>query len=174
MKVRQLDRASLAQVATMDISEEGSVNYRIADGVLAASHKEHQRPVLSAEEWQANFADWLPLLEAGGVALGAFKGERLVGVAILRHDLEPGLAQLAVLYVDRRDRRTGVGSALVQAVEDLARSHGAVTLYVSAIPSDSAVPFYLARGFRPVDEPHPELFALEPDDIHMSKRLESA
>jgi hypothetical protein len=51
-------------------------------------------------------------------------------------------------------------------VERQARSRNARAIYVSSVPSDSAVGFYLSRGFRPTD-PLPDLLAKEPDDIHM-------
>jgi hypothetical protein len=44
-------------------------------------------------------------------------------------------------------------------------------MYVSATPSESAVGFYLRHGFTPVADPLPELFELEPEDIHMARRL---
>lgn len=155
----------------MDTSEEGPVTYRMVDRTLVPVANRHRRPVLTREEWQPYLDEWVAIVEAGGVALGAFVGDRLVGVAVLRFRLEAETAQLAALYVDRAHRRTGVAAALVTAVEDLARSDGARSLYVSATPSDSAVPFYLSRGFRPVERPHPDLFALEPDDIHMTMPL---
>jgi len=31
--------------------------------------------------------------------------------------------------------------------------------------------FYQSQGFRLVDKPHPELYALEPEDIHMFMQL---
>ena len=37
--------------------------------------------------------------------------------------------------------------------------------------SGSAVGFYLSQGFRPADTPIPELYALEPEDIHMLRPL---
>jgi hypothetical protein len=40
-------------------------------------------------------------------------------------------------------------------------------MYVSAKPSGSAVGFYLSQGFRPADTPIPELYELEPENIHM-------
>jgi hypothetical protein len=40
-------------------------------------------------------------------------------------------------------------------------------VYVSATPSESAVGFYTSMGFTPTPDPIPELFALEPEDIHM-------
>jgi hypothetical protein len=35
----------------------------------------------------------------------------------------------------------------------------------------SAIGFYQSRGFEPVAEPHPALFELELEDVHMVKRL---
>jgi hypothetical protein len=40
-------------------------------------------------------------------------------------------------------------------------------MYVSATPTGSAVGFYLGRGCRLADPVHPDLFAQEPEDIHL-------
>jgi GNAT superfamily N-acetyltransferase len=63
-------------------------------------------------------------------------------------------------------RRRGVASALMDEMKYRARDLGARAMYVSAVPSESALHFYLSRGFRPT-EPLPEAFAKEPEDIHM-------
>lgn len=42
-------------------------------------------------------------------------------------------------------------------------------IVVTATPSEHTVGFYLGRGYRPMAEPLPELFDLEPNDVHMSK-----
>lgn len=57
-------------------------------------------------------------------------------------------------------------SALMDEMDSVTRSLGARALYVSAVPSESAVRFCLSRGFRPT-EPLPEPFDQEPEDIHM-------
>ena len=44
-------------------------------------------------------------------------------------------------------------------------------MVVSATPSVNTVQFYRGRGFAPTAEPLPELYALEPEDVHLSKRL---
>jgi hypothetical protein len=44
-------------------------------------------------------------------------------------------------------------------------------MVVSATPSVNTVRFYLRRGFEPMAEPLPELYDLEPEDVHMEKRL---
>jgi GNAT superfamily N-acetyltransferase len=59
----------------------------------------------------------------------------------------------------------------VEEIERRAREQGAVKLYISAIPSESAVGFYLKLGFEPTEDVNKELFDREPDDIHMTKTL---
>ena len=48
---------------------------------------------------------------------------------------------------------------------------GHAGIYVSATPSESAVGFYREQGFVPTLDVHPELYELEPEDIHMVKSL---
>jgi hypothetical protein len=49
----------------------------------------------------------------------------------------------------------------------MARAASATRLYVSATPTGSAVNFYLRQGCVLADPPHPALFELEPEDIHL-------
>jgi GNAT superfamily N-acetyltransferase len=109
---------------------------------------------------------WQAVVDAGGILLGAFDGETIAGLALLGNELAPGVLQVALLYVSRPHRRRGVAGSLMDEMERLARDRGAQALYVSSVPSESAVGFYLSRGFRPT-EPLPEPFAKEPEDIHM-------
>jgi len=44
---------------------------------------------------------------------------------------------------------------------------GAESMYVSAVPTGSAVEFYLSRGCELANPVHPALYAEEPDDIHL-------
>jgi hypothetical protein len=44
-------------------------------------------------------------------------------------------------------------------------------MVVSATPSLNTVRFYRGRGFEPMVEPLPELYDLEPEDVHMEKQL---
>jgi hypothetical protein len=60
---------------------------------------------------------------------------------------------------------------LVQTVVAIAEERGADELYVSATESESAVGFYLSQGFRTTDIPNPQMFELEPKDIHMVRPL---
>jgi hypothetical protein len=58
-----------------------------------------------------------------------------------------------------------VASRLVGEVERRAIAGGVRELDVSAVPSEPAVGFYLAQGFRIADAVDPNLFAQEPEDI---------
>ena len=85
--------------------------------------------------------------------------------------VRPGIAQLAYLHVSALSRATGVGSRLCTQIEQIARAADDAEMVVSATPSENTMRFYLGRGFQPMKEPLAELFALEPDDVHMHKFL---
>ena len=110
-------------------------------------------------------------LAAGGTAVGAFDGERLVGIGVVTFHVRPGIAQLAYLHVSDGYRGQGVGRRLCAMMDDIARAAGDTQMVVSATPSVNTVRFYMGRGFRPTAAPLPELVELEPEDVHLSKRL---
>ena len=174
--IRELPHEDLSRVGEIDRSEHITRGYVLKNGVLESQQVDWKVPRWSDDpsrgfSVQARIEEWKPLLDDRGILLGAMDGDTLAGVAILRPRLSEGTAQLAALYVDRKYRRQGVATALVEEVVCLVRQEGAARLYVSAIPSESAVGFYLGRGFVPTEDVNKELFELEPDDIHMIKSL---
>ena len=170
INIRPLPNADFARLTEIDLSEHITQVYRMVDGQLEAEVHDWHRPRGDEAFWREHIAEWRQTLKPD-LWLGAYDGERLAGLASLRYELAPGLAQLTTLHVSQPYRRRGVARQLVQTVADLARQHGAQALYVSAIPSQSAVNFYLSQGFRPTSEPNPAMFALEPEDIHMVRTL---
>jgi GNAT superfamily N-acetyltransferase len=78
---------------------------------------------------------------------------------------------LAFLHGSADYRRQGLGHRLLACVCRRARERGARLLYISAIPSNSAVGFYTGCGARPAERVDPERFALEPEDIHLALAL---
>ena len=168
--IRPLARHELTHVHAIDVSETGTAIYRYIDGALQTAPEQWARPQWTAEGWQAHLHHWMTDLQPD-LFLGAFEGEQLVGLASLRYQLTPTMAQLTTLHVSRTHRRQGVATALLQEVIRLAKEDGAQMLYVSATESTSAVNFYRNQGFQPTDKPDPVLFALEPDDIHMVMAL---
>ena len=110
-------------------------------------------------------------LDAGGSALGAFSGGRLVGIGVVVPHLRPAIAQLAFLHVSAAYRAAGIGSRLSDDLEQMAQAAGNSEMVVSATPSENTVRFYLGRGYQLMAQPLPELFELEPEDVHMRKVL---
>jgi GNAT superfamily N-acetyltransferase len=106
----------------------------------------------------------------GGVFYGAFDGQCLAAVAVLdtqfigkRHDL----LQLKFLFVGQAYRQHGLGTLLFEKARQIARAWGARGLYISATPSENTINFYRRLGCVVTPTPDPDLFALEPEDIHL-------
>jgi len=176
VEVRRLARSELSRVAEIDRTEHIDVLYEQRGTELVArrgnwsaspwhpdGHGEHS--VEAQRHALEHYAD------AGGIALGAFSGGRLVGIAVVVPHLRPAIAQLAYLHVSAAFRGAGVGRRLCDELEAIARGAGDTEMVVSATPSENTVRFYMGCGFRPMAHPLPELLALEPEDVHMMKTL---
>jgi GNAT superfamily N-acetyltransferase len=176
VEIRALPPGSFGLIAEIDRSERVGKAYTVAGGVLR-SHKVDWNipdwsPKGTGEHSVIHLEDtFRPVLDRGGVLLGAFDEETVLGLAVVEIHFEPGVTWLAFLHVGRPYRRRGVGSALWERTRLLAGEAGDERIYVSATPSESAVGFYLSRGCEPAAIPHPGLYTLEPDDIHLIAHL---
>ena len=171
MHMRTLARDQIEQLWTIDRAEVIERIYRLQDGALVL-----QPDYFDARGWPPGEAEHTtPRLydcfDRGGQFFGCFEGQQLVGIAALdvrwlgpRRDL----LQLVILHVSRDYRKHGVGTALFERVRGAARELGAQGLYISATPSENTIHFYQRFGAAPIAEPDPELFALEPEDIHLA------
>jgi GNAT superfamily N-acetyltransferase len=176
IELRRLERSELACVAEIDRTEQIGVLYEQRGTQLVERHGSW-----SAAPWEpdgdgehsvgAKVRELQKYVDAGGIALAALDGGRVVGVGVVVPHLRPGIAQLAFLHVSAPRRAGGVGRRLCERLDQIARDNGAAEMVVSASPSESTVRFYLGRGFQPTAEPVAELFALEPEDVHMRKVL---
>jgi GNAT superfamily N-acetyltransferase len=113
-------------------------------------------------------------LSGGGVAFGAYAGERLVGCGVLGHTFrgdEGDLLQIDLLYVTREYRRQGIGKRLMEVLSSEDVRRGAAGLYISSTETESAVNFYRSCGSKLTGKPDPELLAREPYEIHMAKKF---
>jgi ribosomal protein S18 acetylase RimI-like enzyme len=172
--IRELPAEDINRIGEIDRSEYIASAYKVEDGVLQNVEHTFDVPSWNADEVAENIAYWLPELQNGGVLLGAFVDERFVGFAILGHRLfgdDHDQMQLVALYVSKDFRRQGIASQLTEEVSRLAKARGAKYLYISATESQSAVGFYTSRGSELVAKVNEELFALEPKDIHLLKKL---
>jgi GNAT superfamily N-acetyltransferase len=177
MRVRRLLADDVALIAMIDRSEHVDVEY----GVIAGQLTEQPVRLTEIPTWdptglgpnsvaaQVDFC--ASVIAEGAVLLGAFDDEQPVGLAVVDPSFESRLAWLAFLYVSRPHRRQGAARALWDAAVDLALAARAESIYVSAVPTGSAVGFYLRQGCRLADPVNPALFAKEPEDIHLVRSL---
>ena len=172
---RRLAPENFTRIEDIDRTENVRRGYRIESGRLTAQDGAWDIPPWTPEGPDHSVSSMVAALDDvhshGGTVLAAFDGERLVGVAAFRPRLTTTMGQLALLHVSHGYRRQGIASCLCREIEELARASGATHLCVSATPSGSAVGFYRSRGFEVTNTPDPELYRLEPDDIHMIQRL---
>ncbi|MBN2146544.1 MAG: GNAT family N-acetyltransferase [Anaerolineales bacterium] len=167
---RLLQRDEIEQIWQIDRRE-------VIDRVY---HLEQEELVLEPEHydmqgWPPGEADlYTPLLyecyDRGGWFYGLFEAERLIGVVILDSKWlgkSRDLLQMKFLHISRDYRGQGLGKELFDLSAVEARARGAKGTYISATPSEHTVNFYLQQGCALAEEPDPELFALEPEDIHL-------
>lgn len=177
MQVSRLQAEDVSLVATIDRSEHVEVEYCVIDGEL----QQIPAAITEVAAWDptgsgpfsvtAKIAFCESVVARGGILLGAFDEEGTAGLAIVHPAFEPQLAWLAFLHVSRPYRRQGAAQALWNAATDIAVANGATSIYVSATPTGSAIGFYLRQGCRLARPVHPDLFAAEPEDIHLVRSL---
>lgn len=160
--LRALDRSEVVDGVYRQVGNELilSDHDEIVDGWPAGVLEKYLRP-------------WAAAAAAGCPLIGARLEGKIVGLALVNPRHRTGLAQLMSLYIDRTVRRRGVAGRLCRSAFDLSREAGAASIYVSSSPTRGTVGFYWSQGFRPcaADTIDPQLYALEPNDIHMIKRL---
>jgi ribosomal protein S18 acetylase RimI-like enzyme len=176
VEIRRLERGELARVAEIDRTEHIELIYEQRGPDLVPLPGDWSAPRWDLEgDGEHSLRAQQRALEAyvdeGGIALGAFAGERLVGIGVVLPQLRRGIAQLAFLHVSDGFRASGIGGRLSDELESIARTAGATEMVVSATPSENTVLFYRRRGFETMAEPLPELYALEPEDVHLRREL---
>jgi ribosomal protein S18 acetylase RimI-like enzyme len=175
VRIEQLPVEDLDRIREIDRSETvGALHVRDGDE-LRPIETRLEIPPWGDAELERIKARVAPKLAAGGVLLGAFAGDQLVGAAVLsgRFVSQPqDHLELAFLYIDNSHRGRGIGKTLLEEVSRSARDRGASGLYISASDTDSAVRFYLKEGCRLAHQIDPKIAAEnEPTDIHLTRDL---
>ena len=167
---RQLTQNEIDRIWEIDRAEVIDGVYYVEDGALVLKPEHYDM-----DGWPAGEAElYTPLLEAshdhGGWFHALFDGNQIAGVAVLENrpiGKNRDTLQLKFLHVSRAYRGQGLGRRLFELAAAEARRRGAKQMYVSATPSEHTVHFYLRQGCTLASEPDTELFALEPEDIHL-------
>lgn len=177
MKIRPMAKEEIRQFHQLNRSEIVRQVYYFRAGKLELEDEFYDIPDWSSEDKEERIQYLEDLYDKGGVIVGAFDDELLVGVGTLGVRFmgeNKTLLNLDGLWVSSTHRKQGVGSQLVDQITKIAKERGAQGLYVSATESKNTVQFYLNKGFIPTDTPDPILFDKEPRDIHMILRFEQS
>jgi predicted N-acetyltransferase YhbS len=167
---RELIREEIERIWTIDRREVIENVFHLENGSLVLRPEHYDMQGWPPGEPELYTPHLYKSFDRGGWFCGAFDGATLVGVAILDNKFigrDKDQLQLKFLHVSRGYRKLGLGRQLFDLARDKARERGAKRLYISATPSEKTVNFYLKRGAVVTNEPDPELFELEPEDIHI-------
>ena len=167
---RKLLRGEIEQVWNIDRSEVIDNIYRFENGTLVLRPQHHDVPGLPLGEAEKYMPILLDCFDRGGWFYGAFDNAELIGIVVLESKFigkHKDQLQLKSLHVSRSYRNRGLGTRLFELAKATARERGAKRLYISATPSENTVNFYVRLGCAVVGEPDPDLFELEPEDIHL-------
>ncbi len=105
-------------------------------------------------EWSDEKRIWiteymLRQIDGGGVVLGAYCREQLIGFCCVDGVVSgesARYANLTMLFVDDRRKRGGIGRLLFREARKCAFTMGAEKLFISAIPSAETIAFYQSMG----------------------------
>jgi predicted N-acetyltransferase YhbS len=170
MNIRLLQQDEIPRIWQIDRQEVIENVYYLRDGklVLEPEYYEMQGwPPGEAEQYTPILLD---CYDRGGFFWGAFENDTLVGVSVLESKFIGSgqeMLQLKLLQVNHDCRRQGLGTKLFNLAVEKAEALGAKKLYISATPSENTVNYYMRLGCVLATEIEPELFALEPEDIHL-------
>lgn len=162
------------KLSEVDRSEKIDFIYECHDGIIHEIEAGHECATWDEQLMKELQERFVFELEHGGMGIGAFDGDTLVGFGVLAHrfrgDLQDHL-QVDLMYVSRNYRRQGIGTRIINELSQEARNRGAKYLYISSTETRSAVYFYKSNGSELTEEVDSELFQKEPLDIHMTIKL---
>lgn len=174
MNIRLLQRDELPLIWQIDRREVIENIYYLREGKLILEPEHYDVPGWPPGEAEQYTPLLLDCYDRGGTFWGAFENDQLVGVSILESKFigsRQDMLQLKFLHVNLDRRGQGLGRRLFELAVEKARSLEARKLYISATPSEHTVNYYMRLGAVLATEIDPELFALEPEDIHLEYLL---
>jgi len=140
IEYRRLAAAELTRVGEIDRAERIESRY-----VQRGPRLELQVGDWSSPPWDAEGdgehsvagqrAALVRQVEAGATPLGAFAGDRLVGIGLVMPHVRPGVAQLAYLHVSDGYRASGIGRRLSDDLGRIGREAGDSGVVVPGTPS---------------------------------------
>lgn len=170
MRIRDIKREEIKEIRELDRSEIVEQIFYYRNGKLVLEDEYYDVKNWNLEELEHIIRDLYDLYDQGGIFYGAFISHKLIGIIALETKFigsNNDQLQVVFLHVEHNYRDKGLGTNLMNLVIKRARNMGAKKLYISATPSKHTIDFYLGLGCKLASEINPELFKLEPEDIHL-------
>ena len=175
MKIRQLTRSEIPYIWQIDRREVINNVYYLRDGKLVLEPEHYEMRGWPPGEPEHYTPSLLDCFDRGGHFWGMFESDLLIGVVILESKFigsQKDTLQMKFLHVSNHFRKQGLGKKLFALAAEKAIELGAKKMYVSATPSENTINFYMHLGCNLAGKIDEQLFALEPDDIHLEYSLE--
>ena len=170
MEIRAVKREEIKDILNIDRSEVINQFYYYQNGTLVLKNKYYNIPGWHPNNIERIIKNLFDLYDNGGSFFGLFQEDRLVGVVALECKFigsDNNQLQVVFLHIDKNYRKKGYGKILMNKAKERAKELGATKLYISATPSKNTVDFYMHLGCKLAIEINPELYQLEPNDIHL-------
>ena len=167
---RTLSKEEIKEIWTIDRSEVIHKVYHFENGGLSLKQEFYDIKGWSQETIKEFTPHLTACFDRGGWFWGLFENTQMIGVVVLDNKfIGPNKDQLQFkfLHISRAYQGKGLGKELFELAIKEAQNRGAKGLYISSAPSENTVTFYLNRGCTLVPKPDPELYTLEPEDIHL-------
>ncbi|QVK20531.1 GNAT family N-acetyltransferase [Mycoplasmatota bacterium] len=170
IEYKVLNKEEISKVKEIDRSDVAPGIYKVLDGNLIIENNQFIHPGFNEENFERVVRELTTDVEMGGVFIGAFSKDRLVGISGFQSELignEKNMLNFGPLWIDKYHRRMGIAKKLVNLSIEKAKDFGVNKFYISATPSSNTISFYLSQGCRLIETPDERLFKKEPDDIHL-------
>jgi len=170
MEIRLVERKEIEKVRKISKREVVEQLYYYKNGTLIIENEFIDDPGWTLAEVEEHVRDLYTVFDLGGSLYGAFDGDKMAGIGVLGNKFigsTKDQLQVIFLHVDADYRNQGIGTDLMKRIIERAKAQGAKKLYISATPSKNTIDFYLGLGCQLTTELIPELFELEPEDIHL-------
>lgn len=170
---KELKKEEVYQLVEIDRSDYSENTYQLLNGQLIIQPSIFNHPGISKKNYKPYIDEVHNILDNGGMVCGAFCEEKLVGICSI--DSKPvgkykNMLNLGLLWVSKEARRTGIASKLIDICKEYVLKSGFSSIYISATPSKNTIDFYLRIGSIILKDIDPELYAMEPEDIHLELR----
>ena len=161
------------RIREIDASQYIGRAWREVDGVLRLVEINYQDPDFP-NGYENHLANLRKTMETGGIALGAFDDEKLIGFCSVNSEIfgeKYKYVLLDQIFVSLEYRAEGIGKQLFLRCAAEAKKFDAEKFYICAGSAEETIAFYKALGCDETEEINKELYQRDTRDIQLEYTL---